>query len=114
MINTIIKLTRLYIYNLQVVYIQYSNLRKKIYNAWININCNILNDSWFHGKITRTKSEDVLRQQTQDGAFLVRESESSQAQGKVKHNIKIFAYLFQHFRTLLVVLHCVLQAELFQ
>ena len=33
--------------------------------------------SWFHGKITRQKAEEVLMKQNHDGAFLIRESESS-------------------------------------
>ena len=33
--------------------------------------------SWFHGKITRAKSEELLMSQKHDGAFLIRESEST-------------------------------------
>ena len=33
--------------------------------------------SWFHGKITRAKSEELLSKQKHDGAFLIRESEST-------------------------------------
>ena len=32
---------------------------------------------WFHGRITRAKAEDLLSKQPHDGAFLIRESEST-------------------------------------
>ena len=32
---------------------------------------------WFHGRITRAKAEDLLGKQPHDGAFLIRESEST-------------------------------------
>lgn len=54
---------------------------------------------WFHGKITRTKSEDLLRQQQHDGAFLIRESESSQAQGDFSLSVR-FNSAVQHFKVL--------------
>ncbi|XP_028413322.1 growth factor receptor-bound protein 2-like [Dendronephthya gigantea] len=54
---------------------------------------------WFHGKITRTKSEELLKQQTLDGAFLVRESESSQAQGDFSLSVR-FNGAVQHFKVL--------------
>lgn len=34
-------------------------------------------NSWSKGKITRSQAEDILRRQTADGSFLVRDSESS-------------------------------------
>lgn len=32
---------------------------------------------WFFGKIPRAKAEEMLNKQRQDGAFLIRESESA-------------------------------------
>ena len=34
-------------------------------------------DSWFHGRITRAKAEEILSKQRFDGAFLIRDSEST-------------------------------------
>ena len=39
--------------------------------------CVYLIDSWFHGRITRKQAEAKLMKETFDGAFLVRESEST-------------------------------------
>ena len=33
--------------------------------------------SWYHGRITRNKAEELLLKQPIDGAFLIRESEST-------------------------------------
>jgi len=33
--------------------------------------------SWYHGRITRNKAEEQLLKQPIDGAFLIRESEST-------------------------------------
>ena len=38
---------------------------------------NSKNYRWFHGKITRNQAEEALSHVRHDGAFLVRESESS-------------------------------------
>ena len=54
---------------------------------------------WFHGKITRTMSEEMLRQQSHDGAFLIRESESSQTQGDFSLSVR-FNGAVQHFKVL--------------
>ena len=35
------------------------------------------NFSWYHGKVTRQQAEEKLLKQTHDGAFLIRESEST-------------------------------------
>lgn len=33
--------------------------------------------SWYHGKISRNDAEELLKKQTHDGAFLIRDSERS-------------------------------------
>ncbi|XP_046855315.1 growth factor receptor-bound protein 2-like [Xenia sp. Carnegie-2017] len=54
---------------------------------------------WFHGKITRSKSEEILMHQAVDGGFLVRESESSQTQGDFSLSVW-FNGAVQHFKVL--------------
>jgi len=52
---------------------------------------------WFHGKISRSKAEELLKQQAHDGAFLIRESES--APGDFSLSVK-FKSEVQHFKVL--------------
>jgi growth factor receptor-binding protein 2 len=52
---------------------------------------------WFKGKIARAKAEEILRKQTHDGAFLVRESESSPGDFSLS---VLFAGQVQHFKVL--------------
>ncbi|XP_070579951.1 growth factor receptor-bound protein 2-like [Ptychodera flava] len=52
---------------------------------------------WFRGKISRAKAEELLRQQSHDGAFLIRESESSP--GDFSLSVK-FREEIQHFKVL--------------
>ncbi|RMX38295.1 hypothetical protein pdam_00010914 [Pocillopora damicornis] len=53
--------------------------------------------SWFHGKITRAKSEELLMSQKHDGAFLIRESESTP--GDFSLSVR-FGDGVQHFKVL--------------
>ncbi|XP_022780261.1 growth factor receptor-bound protein 2-like [Stylophora pistillata] len=53
--------------------------------------------SWFHGKITRAKSEELLLKQKFDGAFLIRESESTP--GDFSLSVR-FGEGVQHFKVL--------------
>ncbi|XP_065179717.1 1-phosphatidylinositol 4,5-bisphosphate phosphodiesterase gamma-1-like [Sycon ciliatum] len=59
--------------------------------------------SWFHKTLTRTEAEEMLKRVHEDGAFLVRESETAhdayaisfRAEGKIKHcRIKMDGRLF--------------------
>ena len=43
--------------------------------------------SWYHGKISRNNAEELLKKQTHDGAFLIRDSERSPGLCYVKHVI---------------------------
>ncbi|CAN0210315.1 unnamed protein product [Lampetra planeri] len=52
---------------------------------------------WFHGRISRAKAEELLASQRNDGAFLVRESESSP--GDFSLSVK-FGNDVQHFKVL--------------
>ncbi|KAM4604220.1 growth factor receptor-bound protein 2a [Polymixia lowei] len=52
---------------------------------------------WFHGKISRAKAEEVLNKQRLDGAFLIRESESTA--GDFSLSVK-FGNDVQHFKVL--------------
>ncbi|KAM6972790.1 growth factor receptor-bound protein 2-like isoform 1-T2 [Aplochiton taeniatus] len=52
---------------------------------------------WFHGKIPRAKAEEVLNKQRLDGAFLIRESESTP--GDFSLSVK-FGNDVQHFKVL--------------
>lgn len=48
--------------------------------------------SWFHGKITRRQAEEALLQVQHEGAFLIRESESSPGIGQFSHVYAIFKW----------------------
>ena len=48
--------------------------------------------SWFHGKITRRQAEEALLQVQHEGAFLIRESESSPGIGQCSHVYAIFKW----------------------
>lgn len=52
---------------------------------------------WYHGRITRAKAEDTLTKQPHDGAFLIRESESTP--GDFSLSVK-FGGGVQHFKVL--------------
>ncbi|KAL9957084.1 hypothetical protein ACROYT_G038676 [Oculina patagonica] len=53
--------------------------------------------SWFHGKITRAQAEELLLKQKIDGAFLIRESESTP--GDFSLSVR-FGDGVQHFKVL--------------
>ena len=55
--------------------------------------------NWYHGRITRAKAEDLLIQQPHDGAFLIRDSESTPAPGDFSLSVK-FENCVQHFKVL--------------
>eukprot|EP00731_Ephydatia_muelleri_P029022 Em0020g666a len=52
---------------------------------------------WYHGRITRSKAEEILARQPHDGAFLIRESESTP--GDFSLSVK-FGGGVQHFKVL--------------
>ena len=60
--------------------------------------------SWYRGRITRAKAEEILSQQPHDGAFLIRESESTP--GDFSLSVKYVTSLFLEL-DLLIVETCV-------
>ena len=52
---------------------------------------------WYHGRITRANAEEKLSKQPQDGAFLIRESESTP--GDFSLSVKFGGHV-QHFKVL--------------
>ena len=53
---------------------------------------------WYHGRITRSKAEEILARQPHDGAFLIRESESTPGDFSlsVKYVINFIMQLYKY------------------
>ncbi|XP_074652239.1 growth factor receptor-bound protein 2-like [Tubulanus polymorphus] len=54
-------------------------------------------NGWYHGRITRSVAEDILKSQPHDGAFLIRDSESTE--GDFALSVKYQSDV-QHFKVL--------------